>query len=204
LNFMVGVLGSKFVSIEALLEAKLIAPTVEPMVAVCELLADCGVWFGPRRYLEEDENWRQLIPYVLLHQDGKYLVYKRANHIEEQRLANRMAIGWGGHIDIPDVKFNQMNELCLRETVMESACRELQEECGLVGRKMEPMGLIISDDETGKVHVGLVLVADVFGTITAREDLQLELQWLTPEEIVQQDGHEGWTTLVAEELMKNT
>lgn len=220
LNFMARVMGKHFVSIQELAESKLIATTVDPLIAVCEMLADLGVWFGPRRYLETDENWRQLIPYVVLRAPNwdegqpepggagryKYLTYRRGAGIEEQRLASKVAIGWGGHIDLPDCRFTELDELSLRATVEASTERELLEECGIAGRTqaMDVLGLVVSDDETGRYHVGLVLVLDVFGQVTSREDSQLELVWLTAEEILAREEHEGWTRIVAEELAKQT
>jgi predicted NUDIX family phosphoesterase len=217
LNFMAEQLGKSFIPIKQLQEMKLIATTVEPLIAVCEMLADLGIWFGPRRYLETDDNWRQLIPYVVLRaaiingqkdtgEPAKYLVYRRGTGIEEQRLANRLAIGWGGHIDLPDCKFTEIDELSLKATVEASTERELLEECGMACRTqaMEVLGLIVSDDETGKYHVGLVMVLDCFGQVMSREDSQLELTWLTAEEIIEREGHEGWTSIVAEELARST
>jgi predicted NUDIX family phosphoesterase len=230
LNGLAKVMGDHFVSAKDLFEAGVLEPGSDPLIGICEMLADCGVWFGPRRELEEDDNWRQLIPYVVLRkpadenphpyfQKGEpgrdvpiserikgdtYLVYRRAGHIEEQRLANRMSIGWGGHIDLPDCQFTAIDELSLCRTVEVSAERELLEELGMVCRTqaMEVLGLIISDDPTGRVHVGLVLVLDCFATVLAKEDLQLELEWLTPEEIIGRDNQEGWTKIVAEQLSK--
>jgi predicted NUDIX family phosphoesterase len=206
LNALAEAMGQKFIHIDDLAKAGVIATTVDPLIAVCEFLADCGVWMGPRRTLEEMPDLRQLIPYVVLAQahelEPRYLVYSRAGDIEEQRLANRLAIGWGGHIDFCDLQMNDCQQINVTKTVQEAARRELLEECGLVGWSMEPYGLIVSDDETGRVHVGLVMIAEVFGTVVSKEDSQLNLEWLTPEQIIQRDGHEGWTTLVAEELSK--
>jgi predicted NUDIX family phosphoesterase len=221
LNGLAKVMSSPFVSVKELYDTGVLPPEADPLIGICEMLADCGVWFGPRRTLEEDDNWRQLIPYVVLRKTETgdydfanqkprtrttYLVYRRAGHIEEQRLANRMSIGWGGHIDLPDCQFTAVDELSLCRTVEVSAERELLEELGMVCRTqaMEVLGLIISDDVTGKVHVGLVLVLDCFATVMSKEDLQLELEWLTPDEIIARDNHEGWTKIVAEELSKKT
>lgn len=220
------VMMGQFVSVTELQKVGLLTPDQEPLIGICEMLADCGVWFGPRRFLEIDQNWRQLIPYVVLRREqpiteediihdpelkvtekeNEYLVYRRAGHIEEQRLANRLAIGWGGHIDLPDCQFTAIDELSLYRTVEVSAERELLEELGMVCRTqaMETLGLIISDDPTGRVHVGLVLILDCFGTVQAKEDLQLELEWLTAAEIIAREDHEGWTKIVAEELSKKT
>jgi predicted NUDIX family phosphoesterase len=158
---------------------------------------------NPHPYYQKGDPERD-VPVSERLKPEKYLVYRRAGHIEEQRLANRLAIGWGGHIDLPDCQFTAVDELSLCRTVEVSAERELLEELGMICRTqaMEVLGLIISDDPTGRVHVGLVLVLDCFATVLAKEDLQLELEWLTAEEILSRENHEGWTKIVAEQLSK--
>ena len=55
--------------------------------------------FLPRSQVEEDPSYKQLIPYVIMACDGKYLSYVRGKRAGETRLLNLRSIGIGGHIN---------------------------------------------------------------------------------------------------------
>lgn len=185
-------------------------PGYDPFRAAAQFLTDCGIWIGPRRSLEEMEAFRQIIPYVIVRYTPvqykeigvRYLYYRRGGDIEEGRLANKLAAGWGGHIDLPDVRFRG-NTVDLYETMRECTVREMMEECGMVVNPdtLECWGMIVANDtEVSRVHVGVVLVVDAVGTVVSQEDSQHELKWLTREDIsaLPLDEQEGFTRTVSQ------
>lgn len=175
------------------------------MAAVCDHLAGCGAWFGPRRALEADPKFRQIIPYVLLKNEDKFLTYVRGSQIEEDRLRNRVALGWGGHVDLPDAQWHEGGVLDLEATLALAVAREILEEVGIVTHvgSMTCMGLIVSsEDEVSSVHVGVVLVLEVVGTVASMEQSQHTLRWMSAEEIaaLPANEQEGWTGVVGPRL----
>jgi predicted NUDIX family phosphoesterase len=52
--------------------------------------------FVPRPEAEENPNLKQLIPYVIMACDGKYLTYVRGKRAGEKRLLGNRSIGIGG------------------------------------------------------------------------------------------------------------
>jgi predicted NUDIX family phosphoesterase len=113
--------------------------------------------FQPRVAVEEDEQWLQIIPYVVLrNQQGRILAYARRGG--DQRLLGRRSIGVGGHIEEGD------QQETLLDTALNCARRELAEELvhsehALINA--EPLGWIHERETAiGRVHVGLVLIAD--------------------------------------------
>jgi predicted NUDIX family phosphoesterase len=163
-------------------------------------LADQGVWFGPRQWLEEDPNFRQIIPYVLVHRQGKFLMYRRAPSGGEARLHGKLSIGVGGHVDLPDAGFVGDGMIDVYATLAENARREVYEEIGVVTQvgAMEFMGLIVSNDLTGTFHVGVVMVLEGAGEVVSQEDSQVDLQWMSPSDIagLTDEEREGWTNVL--------
>ena len=58
--------------------------------------------FMPRSLAEKDPSFKQLIPYVIMACDGKYLTYVRGKRAGETRLVGNRSIGIGGHINPVD------------------------------------------------------------------------------------------------------
>jgi predicted NUDIX family phosphoesterase len=206
LNGLAGEMG-EFISTEALREVGVISKGGDPTRAICEALSDCGAWFGPRRYLEETDCWRQLIPYLVLRNADKVLVYRRSDDIEEERLRGAYAVGFGGHIDLPDTRFNHMDELDLYQTVVQGAEREALEEVGLMVKasQLDCMGMILAAQPmVSRVHIGLVLVVPVVGMVASQENSQHSLEWLTADQLeaIPEDKQEGWTRVMVPVLRK--
>ncbi|ATB27697.1 hypothetical protein [Melittangium boletus] len=116
-----------------------------------------GVWFGPRRDLEEMEEYRQIIPYIVLRKGSQLVRYTRTSAGGEARLHGRMSIGLGGHVDLADA-VSRGGRIDLLATLERAAERELVEELG--GAACEDrrwIGLLVDNDSAvGRVHVGLI------------------------------------------------
>lgn len=123
------------------------------------------IFIGPRNVLEFDSNFKHIIPYILIEQDGKYLSYQRTSKSGESRLHGSYSIGFGGHIDIGDVVTQNSNQqINLLETIFKSATRETTEELSInfntdvLNSTFEIFGFLNDDsNEVGLVHFGLVL-----------------------------------------------
>ena len=66
------------------------------------LFAPDVLHFMPRPQAEADPNHKQIIPYVIMSHDGKYLSYVRGRRAGESRLVGNRSIGIGGHINPVD------------------------------------------------------------------------------------------------------
>lgn len=167
-------------------------------------LADAGAWFGPRPHLEEDERFRQIIPYVVLRCDGKYLAYTRGAAGGEDRLHAKISMGFGGHVDIPDMKADEDGMFDLAETLEFSVERELKEEIpGIEILGGQWVGLLADNtDAVGRVHVGLIGVWDIKAVPAASgEDAIAELTAMSVEEMIAaKDRLENWSQVLVENL----
>jgi len=126
-----------------------------------ELLSPAHTTYRPRREVERDPSFKQLIPYMLFaHTDasGNRLVfqYTRGSRQDEARLRRKRSIGIGGHISILD---SPEAEVSYRQGMQ----RELSEEVGLDTPYVEKCVGLINDDETevGRVHLGIVHLFEV-------------------------------------------
>lgn len=163
-------------------------------------LAKTPAWFVPRPHAEERQEFRQLIPYILLVSGPQVVVYRRGSAGGEARLHQQLSLGFGGHVDLADAVFDG-EELDVLATLERTATREITEELGelpIIERQW--VGAILSDtDAVSRVHLGLVQIArlpsvGVAGQETAIRDCRFEpikdLSGLN-------DRLEGWSQLCA-------
>lgn len=209
LNAMLEATGRNMFLLADLLELGALDPLDEPdaLRDVCRMLEDAGVWIGPRSTLEEQPGFRQLIPYIVLKKDDRFAIYERGATGGEARLHGKLAAGFGGHIDLPDVKSGLGGVIDLFATVGVSASREIMEEVGLMtnASAMDCMGLaIMNDTPVSEVHVGIVLVLEVLGQVSSLEEDQQNIQMLTLDELEAIDPAraEGFTLAVAKEMRR--
>lgn len=122
-----------------------------------EILEDAGLWLGPRPILEETEEFRQIIPYIVLQHGSEFIRYTRTPAGGEARLHGRISVGLGGHIDLPDVE-TKGEFIDLVRTLENAAKRELLEELGDVEiQSKEWIGLLVENDSSvGRVHIGVI------------------------------------------------
>ena len=73
-----------------------------------EALLGLQQFFLPRPEAENDPRYKQLIPYQLFCCQGRYFVYQRGGGVGEGRLAGRLSIGIGGHINSTDSVGDQL------------------------------------------------------------------------------------------------
>lgn len=171
--------------------------------AVAEL-AGAGAWFGPRPVLEHYETFRQIIPYVVLRCGDMFLTYTRGGAGGEARLHNRISMGFGGHVDLPDMMLDSDGLFDLPATLANSVDRELQEEIPgieIVGSSW--IGLLADNtDAVGRVHVGLIGIWDIAQMPeVSGEDAIAELKALSAVDVLAvRDRLGGWSQVLAEHL----
>ncbi|HLW47707.1 MAG TPA: hypothetical protein VKW09_08065 [bacterium] len=141
-------------------------------------------FFARRDQVEDDPSLKQIIPYTVVRHDARIFLVGRTKRGSETRLREKLSIGLGGHINPVD---NQPElfpwaagasaiEAGATEPVRRAAegepagtlvdaamARELMEEVDLpAGWRARPVGVLNDDAEpVGRVHFGLVYVADV-------------------------------------------
>jgi predicted NUDIX family phosphoesterase len=106
-----------------------------------------------RSLAEQDPSYKQLIPYVLLKQEGNYYSYRRAKSGGEKRLHGRLSLGIGGHINQDD------------KDLAHGIARELDEEITLpLGQSVQlRLEGFLNDDSNsvGQVHLGVVYILEL-------------------------------------------
>jgi len=112
--------------------------------------------FLRRSEVEEDPNYKQLIPYVILHHNNTIFSYRRGALLSEKRLLHNYSIGIGGHISVNDPNL-------FTTSYEEGMRREVQEEIYIDTKyKSNPVALLNDDsNEVGKVHFGVIHVFDL-------------------------------------------
>jgi predicted NUDIX family phosphoesterase len=170
------------------------------------------VIIASRNVLEQDANFKHIIPYILVKRGDKYLTYQRTSKGGEIRLHGDFSFGFGGHIDVGDINLqNDGQQINLSETIIFSARREMAEELAIILNNEEtetPLvikGFLYDDSNAvGSVHLGLVIVIEVpeDREITSPED-QIDLQgFKTKDELLENlVKYENWSQLLIEDLI---
>lgn len=154
--------------------------------------------FMPRSVVETDPSFKQLIPYVIMSFDGKYLSYVRGKRAGETRLLAKRSIGIGGHINPIDAG-NSPLFAYLYENYLAAVQREVAEEVTVDANHTDKIVALLNDDsnEVGQVHLGVVhhwaLDSD---TVTRKEQMITQMTFMMPAELNEvKDSLETWSQL---------
>lgn len=147
------------VPVEQLRAAKLgqgFDPSPDPILAA--VLRPGVARVMPRSMAEKDPRFKQVVAYVALRHEDRIFHYRRSGAVGERRLAGLRSLGVGGHLNSDDVH-GSLDRSSLHRAIR----RELSEEVTLTEEPSIRLFGVINDDSTdvGKVHVGLVAVADL-------------------------------------------
>jgi predicted NUDIX family phosphoesterase len=166
---------------------------------LAELLSPRHASYRPRREVEEDPGFKQLIPYMIFrHRDaqGRQTVfqYTRGTGMGEGRLHRKRSVGIGGHISAIDATSNGNGS-----PYEEGMRRELDEEVAIQSPYTAQCVGLINDDQTpvGCVHLGVVHLFDVEQpAVCPREPDIIESGFRPVEEILaDMDGFETWSQI---------
>ncbi len=161
--------------------------------------------FMPRSQVEENPAYKQLIPYVLMSYQGKYLSYVRGKRAGETRLVGNRSIGIGGHINPVDWTLFSAE---LYKIYLEAVEREVAEEVSVETSHTDRVVALLNDEsnEVGSVHLGIVhhwiLNAP---KVSKREQMITQMAFMTPAELHEvRDTLETWSGLCLTQLTEMT
>jgi predicted NUDIX family phosphoesterase len=144
--------------------------------------------FEPRAAMEHDPRFKQVIPYLVLRDDGRYFLMRRTRAGVDERLHDRFSIGVGGHLNPGD------------GGLLGGLRREWNEE--LIADFVPSFRLValLNDDTTavGAVHLGAVYLADADGRpVAIRETDKLTGAFAERHAVgAVREGLETWSVLV--------
>lgn len=146
--------------------------------------------FRPRAEAEEDESWRQIIPYAVLEHGGEVLLVERLKAGSEVRLHEKLSIGLGGHINPVDGEGGEARDL-----IEAALARELREELHVGGFFAEAVGLIHrSETPVERVHTGVLYRVKSAAPVRVRETAKLAGRMVAPAELEGlSERLEGWS-----------
>lgn len=166
------------------------------------------VIIAQRAMLEVNESYRQIIPYTILRKGDRYAAYRRTPKGGEDRLHGQVSIGFGGHVDLADVVFDQATSVVdLKKTIDVGSHRELEEELVfgagvLISGFTELSKKIVSNaNPVDRVHIGLVNIAEIEGDETKIDSDEEQLDFLgffTVDELKGFENLESWTQALIE------
>jgi predicted NUDIX family phosphoesterase len=172
-------------------------------------------FFVERAYAERTPSLKQVIPYSIIVCDERVLLFQRLATGGEKRLHGKLSIGIGGHINPEDLDEGQRSPSSdkkpARSPIAAGTRREIAEELDVRGTyTVRSVGLLNDDSNpVGAVHVGVVQVVYVDGSVEIRERDQLEGRLVTVDELqTLLDGganFETWSRLLVprlDELLK--
>lgn len=168
-----------------------------------KIFARGALRFMPRQQAETDPTYKQIIPYVIISCDGKYLSYVRGKRAGETRLVGNRSIGIGGHI-------NPVDDMPLLgdafETYKTAVQREIDEEIKIDGGHTDTIVALLNDDtnEVGRVHLGIVHHWKLDApSVERREQMITQLGFMSlPELQSVKDTMETWSQLCVDGLAK--
>ncbi len=162
--------------------------------------------FMPRSQVEENPAYKQLIPYVLMSYQDKYLSYIRGRRAGEARLVGNRSIGIGGHINPADDM--PLFNTDFYETYLAAVEREVAEEVSVETSHTDSIVALLNDEsnEVGSVHLGIVhhwiLNAP---KVSKREQMITQMAFMTPAELHEvRDTLETWSGLCLSRLAEMT
>ena len=152
--------------------------------------------------MEEDKNYKQVIPSMIIKQDDKYFTYTRLEGGGESRLHGKSSITIGGHAnDVEDywnfehlMAVNAKRELEEEVYILDSNNEEIDNHLRLT-KNMSIKGLIYNEKtDVDAVHVGLLTMIEIPSdwNVKVKETDVLEGKFRTVEEIKELDL-ENWT-----------
>lgn len=171
-----------------------------------EIFAPGVCSFIPRPLAEKDPSFKQLIPYVIMGCNGKYLTYVRGKRAGETRLVSKRSMGIGGHINPIDAM--SMFNASFYDTYLDAVVREIAEEVNVDTVYTNKIVALLNDDtnEVGKVHLGVVHFWKLEAPkVERKEQMITQLEFMSAEELNKiKDTMETWSALCLDGIDKMT
>jgi len=145
---------------------------------------------GEHKELEDDENWKQIIPYIVFRCGPFFLQYNRGSTAGEQRLKEFTSIGIGGHMESPHLITNMLREV-EEEVSISGLWSPTFRYCGLVYDPTTPVG---------RVHLGLVFVVEAPHPDRFRFEARKETNKLRFNLLGEIEKYEQWSQAIINNL----
>jgi len=151
--------------------------------------------FMARSAAEHDPGYKQIIPYVIMRHEGRYLSYVRGKRAGETRLVGNRSIGIGGHINPEDYEAPLFDNA--RVAYEEAVQREVAEEVSVETAHTDRVVALLNDDsnEVGRVHLGVVHLWTLESSkVEKREQMITQMGFLTAQELeAERESLETWS-----------
>ena len=169
--------------------------TTENMETIRRFILD-NHFFLAREKAEYDDTVKQIIPYVVLRQEGKYFLLRRLKKQTEARLHDKLSLGVGGHINPTEEEADDPLEAGL--------LRELEEEVAVkTVTSLTAVGFL--NENNGGVsdyHAALVCLLEAEGQVAVRETEKMSGSWATVQELREALPYlETWSQIVVEKVI---
>ena len=153
--------------------------------------------FLKREIVENDPQYKQIIPYVILKYKETYFTYQRGKLQTEKRLLDNYSLGIGGHISIFD-------ENLFSTTYEEGLNREINEEIYINSKYTNNIIGLINDDtnDVGKVHFGVVHLFELERKdVQAKEKSIRNVNFMSKEDLTKKSRlFETWSQIIIKYL----
>ena len=171
-----------------------------------KLFAPGVLKFMPRSQAETDPGHKQLIPYVIMAHEGRYLNYVRGKRAGETRLVGNRSIGIGGHINPVDEV--PLFDTDFRQAYLTAVEREVAEEVLVKANYTNKVVALLNDDsnEVGQVHLGIVHYWDLDSSdVEKREQMITQMSFMSIEQLEEvRETMETWSRLCLDGLGEMT
>ena len=150
--------------------------------------------FVRRGDAEGNPALRQIIPYVVLLQQGRAFAVERLRTQSEARLHGKLSLGIGGHLNEPDIAVG--------------ALRELHEELLLDGAELDALVFrgFINDysSAVSRDHLGCLYTVETSGEVTVRENDKMAGVFQTSTFLQANRARlENWSIITLDYLLEN-
>jgi predicted NUDIX family phosphoesterase len=162
-----------------------------------------------RDAVENDDTYKQVIPYLLVRCGEKWFLTRRTKKQVEARLHDKISLGVGGHVNPEDGEMIEVDGKMTPwltwpadEYISGCASREMAEELNIDGAIGMTMLGYVNDDSTdvSRHHVGIIFEVTVAEErqVTIRETENMTGAFATREQIKEAiPMMENWSVLIA-------
>lgn len=153
-------------------------------------------FFLEREKAEYDDTVKQIIPYVVIRQGGRFFLLRRLKKQTEARLHDKLSLGVGGHINPTEEAAEDPLETGLLRELDEEVAVETVTSLAAVGFLNENNGGV-SD-----YHAALVCLLEAEGQVSVRETEKMSGSWASVEELQRDFPYlETWSQIVVEKVI---
>jgi predicted NUDIX family phosphoesterase len=153
--------------------------------------------FKLRNEVENDYNYKQIIPYVIIHYNDRILSYCRGKLTTEKRLKGNYSIGIGGHVTPEDQNL-------FEPSFYQAMHREVNEEVFIkTDFKEKPVALINDDsNDVGKVHIGVVYLFSLSEPNVYKKEKSInQIEFLSIDSLVDRISYyENWSRICIQNM----